>query len=48
MSSVRGTTTFKTVSTGDTTCALPKPSGLAAGDFCTAPILVINNSTAGA
>ncbi len=47
MSAVRGTTTAKTTTTGDTTLALPKPSGLASGDFCTVPVLVINNSTAG-
>lgn len=48
MSALRGTTTAKTTSVGQTTLACPKPLGLAAGDFCTVPILVINNTTAGA
>jgi hypothetical protein len=48
VSAVRGTTTAKTTTTGDTTLALPKPSGLASGDFCTVPVLVINNTTQGA
>lgn len=47
MSALRGTTSAKTSSTGTVTLPLPKPSGLAAGDFCTVPVLVINNSTAG-
>lgn len=47
MSAHRATTTQKTSSTGTTTLAMPKPTGLAAGDFCTTPVLVINNSTAG-
>lgn len=45
MSSLRGTTSVNTTATGQTTAAVPKPSGLAAGDAWTCLLHVINNTT---